>query len=263
MSFIEQPAIAVAANSVTSAGILDGTIVNGDIANTTITGSKLVNDTITAVQIAANAITGSEITDNVVTFAKIQDLAGPGLIGRSVAGTGDPSLVQLGTNMQFSGSTLQTVTTPTFDNTRITGVASADVNTLDFYQEYTFTPTITGSTTAGVLTYNTTFTYGNAQRVGNRLFVQGRVIVTDVTTAPTGNLVIAGIPLVATQQTVISLVDVVKPASSTYTTVGGFINAGASTITTFVPYQSTTTLLDASTVEASTQFSFNFSMLVG
>lgn len=71
-----------------------------------------------------------------------------------------------------------------------TQVASSDANTLDDYEEGTFTPTVQGSTTAGVGTYN--------QQVGYYTKV-GRLVTVNVwlqwtNTTGTGNLRFGGLP---------------------------------------------------------------------
>jgi hypothetical protein len=48
--------------------------------------------------------------------------------------------------------------------------ASTDANTLDDYEEGTFTPTIGGSSTAGTGTYGTNGQIGRYQKVGNRCY---------------------------------------------------------------------------------------------
>ena len=294
MSFIDQPAQSVAPhavtttgladNSVTTAKIVDGTITNSDIANTTIAGAKLVNDTITATQIAANAVTTSELADSsvtsakivdgaivtadvanaAITYGKIQNTAAQRLLGNPSGISAAPAEIPLGSNLEFNGGALRAVVAPTFDNVRISGVASADVNTLDFYHEYSFIPTLAGAGTPGSYTYGGSSTYGSAVRIGNRLFVQGRVLISSVVTGGSGGLRISGLPLAATQQCLIKLVDTVKSTGSTYTDVGGVITPGSTNIELFLPFQTpAAVLLDSSVVQANTSFSFNFSMLVG
>ena len=74
-----------------------------------------------------------------------------------------------------------------------TPVPSTNVNTLDYYVEGTFTPTIEGLTTAGTGTYNVQS--GRYTRVGNRVTVLIRVAITAHT--GTGGMVIKGLPFTA------------------------------------------------------------------
>ena len=76
-----------------------------------------------------------------------------------------------------------------------TQVASTDANTLDDYEEGTFTPVIRGSTTAGTYELNTSFDDGFYQKVGRVVTV--RVVVAlagSITAGGTGDYVISGLP---------------------------------------------------------------------
>tara|TARA_B100000401_G_C52776144_1_gene705764 strand:+ start:588 stop:1586 length:999 start_codon:yes stop_codon:yes gene_type:complete len=76
-----------------------------------------------------------------------------------------------------------------------TQVASTDANTLDDYEEGTFTPVIRGSTTAGTYELNTSFDDGFYQKVGRMVTV--RVVVAlagSITGGGTGDYVISGLP---------------------------------------------------------------------
>jgi hypothetical protein len=71
-----------------------------------------------------------------------------------------------------------------------TQVASSDANTLDDYEEGTWTPTIVGTTTAGTGTYS--FQGGQYTKIGNRVFVEGYMSWSAHT--GTGNMRIGGLP---------------------------------------------------------------------
>ena len=68
--------------------------------------------------------------------------------------------------------------------------ASSDANTLDDYEEGTWTPTIVGSTTAGTASY--TVAQGYYTKIGNRVFLQCYVNWSSGT--GTGNLLIGNLP---------------------------------------------------------------------
>lgn len=63
--------------------------------------------------------------------------------------------------------------------------------------EGTFTPALAGAGTAGTFTYDTSNTEAQYTRIGDRVFFNGRVIVTGTSVAPTGNLSITGLPIAA------------------------------------------------------------------
>lgn len=79
--------------------------------------------------------------------------------------------------------------------------ASADVNTLDDYEEGTFTPTWTPATTGSfTIGYNSSTT-GNYVKVGSKVYVQGHVHVTTFTSGTgTGQMGISGLPFTAGTQ---------------------------------------------------------------
>jgi len=86
---------------------------------------------------------------------------------------------------------LGTVNSLTFPATQ---VPSSNVNTLDDYQEGTFTPVLTPA--GGTITPNASYTGGRYTKIGNLVTVNGCVYVTSVA-APTGALSITGLPFVS------------------------------------------------------------------
>lgn len=60
-----------------------------------------------------------------------------------------------------------------------TAVPSGDANTLDDYEEGTFTPTITFGGAAVDITYNATYTLGEYTKIGNRVLGHLRVLLTN------------------------------------------------------------------------------------
>lgn len=71
-----------------------------------------------------------------------------------------------------------------------TASASSDANTLDDYEEGSWTPVVEGSTSAGTASYNVQV--GSYTKIGNRVFFQFRVNYSGGT--GTGNLRISGLP---------------------------------------------------------------------
>ena len=93
------------------------------------------------------------------------------------------------TSATSDGAKLQTVDGITFP---ATPVASANANTLDDYEEGTFTPTIIGTTTAGTGTYSANSQIGRYTRIGNRVYFNIYLVWTAHT--GTGNMRISGLP---------------------------------------------------------------------
>jgi len=88
-----------------------------------------------------------------------------------------------------AGAKLQTVDGISFPATQ---VASTDPNTLDDYEEGTWTPTVLGSTTAGTATYSTQV--GTYTRIGRKVTILCSLGYSAGT--GTGNLNIGGLPFV-------------------------------------------------------------------
>ena len=92
-----------------------------------------------------------------------------------------------------------------------TQVSSANVNTLDDYEEGTFTPRIDGLTTAGAGTYTTQI--GRYTKIGNRVTVDITLVWTAHT--GTGDMIVEGLPF--TSITVAGNFTVVTLAFSSWT----------------------------------------------
>jgi len=94
--------------------------------------------------------------------------------------------------------------------------ASTDANTLDDYEEGTFTPTVIGSSTAGTASYS--IQIGRYTKIGNRVLFQIYVAYSGGT--GTGNLRVTGLPFTASSVTnnipalSIGLSNITLPASS-------------------------------------------------
>jgi hypothetical protein len=74
-----------------------------------------------------------------------------------------------------------------------TQVPSADANTLDDYEEGSFTPAIQGSSSAGTFTYNTASTFGRYVKVGSIVHFQLSVVV-NAGSGASGDTFITGLP---------------------------------------------------------------------
>ena len=116
--------------------------------------------------------------------------------------SGSTKAVNIGTG-GVSGSTTNIVIGSTFGTTitlnaaptsatgyKIGTTTSTDANTLDYYQEGSFTPVVAGTTTAGAGTYTTQA--GRYTRIGNRVFFNLQIVQTAHT--GTGNMVVTGLP---------------------------------------------------------------------
>lgn len=74
-----------------------------------------------------------------------------------------------------------------------TANVSTNANTLDDYEEGTFTPTFIGSTTNPTVTYEAG-TYGRYTKIGRTVFINIRVVLSAMSSAGSGNIRISGLP---------------------------------------------------------------------
>ena len=107
-------------STISRTGVVDGSITTAKIADNAITSDKIAPGTVIASDIADGTVTNVKIADSTITAAKFA----------------------VGQTPTFNGITFPA-----------TQVPSADANTLDDYEEGTWTPTITGSSTNPSVTY--------------------------------------------------------------------------------------------------------------
>jgi hypothetical protein len=93
-----------------------------------------------------------------------------------------------------TGTVVVTGTTPTLNGITFpaTQVPSADANTLDDYEEGTFTPSVVGQSTAGTFTYSTR--EGRYTKIGNVVSVQIAIYVSATSVSASGAAFITGLP---------------------------------------------------------------------
>ncbi len=98
-----------------------------------------------------------------------------------------------------------------------------------------WTPSLVGTTIAGTFTY--ALQGGTWTRLGNRVLILGRINITAIAVAPTGNLTITGLPITSAATSaagIAGVVDVNDFTGITYTAgynkVGGRINVATSVI---------------------------------
>lgn len=110
------------------------------------------------------------------------------------------------------------------------------------YADGTFTPSLAGSSVFGTFTYDTANTKAQYTRIGNRIFVNGRVIVTATSVAPAGNVSIGGLPFAsgsnANNGNILGSMSIVWSGINLvagYTTVEGMVFSAA---TSMVLYES-------------------------
>ena len=101
-----------------------------------------------------------------------------------------------------------------------TQVPSTNANTLDDYEEGTFTPTVRGYTTVGTANY--TRQLGYYTKIGNRVMISIDIIWDTAT--GTGDLGIAGLPFASNSASMLNMIQVI--AQDVATTAGNYISGG-------------------------------------
>jgi hypothetical protein len=124
-------------------------------------------------------ITGANILFGIQDTEKARiDSSGRLLVGTATqVGNVNGGILQLGSGITFPA----------------TAIAATDVNTLDDYEEGTFTPTIYGTSTAGTTTYFQQ--YGLYTKIGRVVTIQVFITITNQT--GTGSLRLGGLPFTA------------------------------------------------------------------
>jgi hypothetical protein len=166
-----------------SSGVIAANAVQESVGSQSITGDKLgltainanniVNSTITVSQLA----TSLNLATNNVQVASIQSATGTPAI--TFAANGQMTLAN--TPLQLTGGQIK------FPGTQI---ASGDGNCLDDYEEGTWTPTISYTSSDGDLSYATQV--GRYTKVGNLVTITGQVVFSETTAS--GSVRIASLP---------------------------------------------------------------------
>lgn len=158
-------------------------------------------DTSTILQLQTGGTTGLTVSAaQVVTLANPLPVASGGSGGTTSTGTGANVL---GTTPSFTSTIGVGGATASASGAGITfpatQSASTDANTLDDYEEGTFTPTYLGSTTNPTVTYDA-MTGGKYTKIGRMVFAYGS-IRTDAVTGGSGALRLGGLPFTVASAT--------------------------------------------------------------
>jgi len=198
-SSIVGSAVTINASGINATGVITATSFSGSGANLTglaatanVTTSSLVVigvSTVAAGTTAAPSITPTGDSDTGIFFPSADTIAfGEGGAETMRVNSSGELLIGTGTRTA-NGGVLQISNGITFPASQS---ACSDVNTLDDYEEGTFTPTITGATTAGTTTY--TDQIGLYTKIGRQVSVNIDVRASAAT--GTGFILIGGLPFV-------------------------------------------------------------------
>ena len=174
---------------VTTAGANAQSVVTVGGAQT-LTSKTLTSPTIGTSPTAAGAtwtdlgsVTTADINGGTIDGVTIGGGSAGAITGTTVTATSTLTGQAL---LDISGASAGQIKFPATQN------ASSDANTLDDYEEGTFTPAIAGDSTAGSQTYSVQA--GFYTKIGNRVFWNCRIVMTAKDGATAGNLTITGLP---------------------------------------------------------------------
>jgi len=198
-SYLAAGVEAIAANTVVTSDIVDGTIIAGDIATGGVATGNILDGTIATADMADEAVTTEKIASGTIVNLDISgsaaihgsklNLSAPGAIGGTTAAAG--SFTTLSATELFTLTSGQ-IAFPA------SASASAGVNTLDDYEEGTYTVTLTCGT-SGTITVNAannTFAY---TKIGRMVYIGG-AITSSAISSPVG-LIDVNLPFVPTNLT--------------------------------------------------------------
>ena len=180
-----------------------------------------------------------------------------GSTANGIATYGDASTIVAESTATYDGTTL--TLTQSGGGLKMDGLNSSDANTLDDYEEGTFTVAFTAG--SGTITVNTTMDTASYVKVGKVVYFQGYIVLSSVST-PSGMLTMTGLPFTSSSTGMPELSDysingsIIRQAASDIAgNIYGEIGPGATTMT-FIGGGGTTTLQQtlAGNVDAGTSF---------
>lgn len=144
----------------------------------------------------------------------------------------DTAIIDGGTRTQYLATRQLFLSTNYQTQWQPGNISSGDARVLDWYQEGVFTPSFGGSGGDGSITYSEQT--GRYTRIGNRVYFDIYILVNVLTTAPTGTLLVRGLPHVAgggSRSSFVASYWRIIDLSAGYTQVGGQIIAGDAFLT--------------------------------
>ena len=147
----------IATSAVTTAKILDGTILPADLASNSVTTVKILDDAVTNAKIIADAVTTDKILNGTIVGADFRSSAGFSVLGTTGAGGGSVGDITATT----AGHVLQLNSSGTVLGFALVGYASLSANSVDSVKINNGTVSLndlapTGATTGQVPKWNGT-----------------------------------------------------------------------------------------------------------
>ena len=178
----------------TTLGLGTASVLDTGISNTNV--PKFTSGVATGDFLKVN---GTEIegrsASEVLSDIGAQGVAGSNLVvpdGGTIGSASDTDAITIASDGKVTMAEVATVS----KGIKFTGtVASTDSNTLDSYEEGTWTPVVTGTSTAGTYEPDGTFNKGFYQKIGRMVTVRGiSMLASSITGGGSGNMQIGGLP---------------------------------------------------------------------
>jgi len=204
-----------ALGSPSSAGTIPAFTLGGTVAG----GGNQINNVIigTSTPLAGSftSIAGTSITDSGLTSGRVTYAGTGGLLAASANLTFSGTALTPNCLLDISGASGGQIQFPATQN------ASSNVNTLDDYEEGTWTPVLNFGGSAGVLIYN--YQNGTYTKVGNVVTVRCYIAIS-TKTAATGAATLSGLPYAT------------KSTANTYTSAYMYISNASSITNALMSY---------------------------
>jgi len=207
-------AVKLAANAVTTAKILDANVTTAKLADGAVTGVKLADASVDTVKIVDAAVTFAKMASAALT--SIYAAARTSILGLANTWTGVQTISTNALDLAVGQ-----IKFPAAQN------ASSDANTLDDYEEGTWTPSFS-STGA---TFNHAAQVGVYTKIGNRVFCEFRISLnTSGNTLAANSLSVTGLPFANAGSVSTQFQLSWFGSTSSYSSMNGAVAAGASTM---------------------------------
>jgi len=212
----------IGTDAVTSSKILNGNVTTAKLADQGTTSAKIADGAVTEAKIADGAVTTAKVLDGAVTFAKLAAAA----LTSIYSGARSNMLALANT---WTGQ--QTISTSALDlvvgqiKFPATQNASADANTLDDYEEGSWTPVL--AATGATFSYNGS-TEGRYTKIGNRVLLDFRVeLNTSGNTLSANDLSLTGLPFAAITSFALAFPISWRAATSNFVSVAASLTSGS------------------------------------
>jgi hypothetical protein len=160
------------------------------------------------------------LSNETLTISASLPVTGAPLSASSISGG---FMTNAGANTTFGVGAATPAATGSGVSFPATQSASSDVNTLDDYEEGTWTPALSASTTPpSSVTYSTQTGYYT--KIGNAVFIRGRMTLTSAGTGGVGNTRISGLPFTTQNLAVAIAINIASITLDTgYTSFTGIV----------------------------------------